>query len=131
MRVDSTAGPFRVFRRPSFQEFINTTMSACRFCGSPVDAKAAKAAVDAQTKLNAVCSGTTSIMTFAGLMLLLSVVSCIGACIGRPINLIVISGGWAGFGMLLVPFMIIGLRRRIKLTDRPEGPAIQRARRSL
>lgn len=131
MGSESTAVPFRVFRCSTCQEFINTTMSVCRFCGSPVDAVSAKAAIAVQTELNTVCSGATSTIILAGLFGGLIVFGFIGACIGMPKPFILRGVAGASLGVLILPLLIIGLLRRIKRINRPGEPGIQQAKRCL
>ena len=56
------------FPCPSCREFINTSMSECRFCHAPVDPQAAMAAVEVQEKINAACNSASMVRTLAGAM---------------------------------------------------------------
>ncbi len=102
-------------------------MSQCRFCGSPVVASAAKAAVEVQTKLNAVCFDASYVMVFA-----------LGMVLASPFALGYLFPfdqlrGVIVFGLcfLAVPFLTIRSLWRIKTIDRPDEPAIRRAKPTL
>ncbi len=46
----------QVFQCPNCQEFINTTMTSCKFCQTPVDAAAAQNLVTMQGQVNWACN---------------------------------------------------------------------------
>jgi hypothetical protein len=56
------------FPCPSCHEFINTSMTECKFCHAPVDAQAAMLAVEQQEKINGACNSASMIRTLAGAM---------------------------------------------------------------
>lgn len=56
------------FPCPNCHEFINTSMTACKFCSVPVDPYTASRAVEAQEKINSACNGASVIRNMAGVM---------------------------------------------------------------
>src|SRR5215210_7630052 len=56
------------FPCPNCREFINTSMTECKFCHAPVDPQAAMAAVEQQEKINSACNSASMIRNLAGAM---------------------------------------------------------------
>jgi hypothetical protein len=59
--TDITGVPVRVFQRPACKEYINTSMTECRFCGSPVDYEAALAGATLKEKIDQACDQADTI----------------------------------------------------------------------
>ncbi len=60
-------GKVGVFRCPNCQEFINTSLTECSFCHSPVDAAAAQEAAGLQSKVASACSNANYLKIMARL----------------------------------------------------------------
>ena len=56
------------FQCPNCHEYINTSMTQCRYCAVPIDAQLATAAVELQEKVNSACNSASLIRNMAGVM---------------------------------------------------------------
>jgi hypothetical protein len=56
------------FPCPNCHEFINTSMTACKYCSVPIDPQAASSAVELQDKINRACNDASLVRNLAGAM---------------------------------------------------------------
>lgn len=56
------------FPCPNCHEFINSSMTSCRYCSVPIDAQAASAAIEVQDKINRACNDASLVRNLAGVM---------------------------------------------------------------
>jgi hypothetical protein len=56
------------FPCPSCHEFINDSMTKCKYCSVPIDPEAASAAVELQDKVNRACNDASLVRNLAGAM---------------------------------------------------------------
>jgi hypothetical protein len=61
--TDVNGQPIEIFRCPACKEYINTSMTKCRFCGAPVDA-AALARAKVNQRIELVCRSAAGIVRF-------------------------------------------------------------------
>jgi hypothetical protein len=123
MAANLSGEGIRVFRCPNCNEFINTSLPQCRFCGAAVDPAAADAAATVQSKLNAVCNDSSYARILAGTMWVMFFVSLIPFC-G-----IVIFGAY--FLFFAVPVVTARSWWRISALGKSEDPALHTATRQL
>jgi hypothetical protein len=95
-----SASQGRIFQCSSCKEYINDSMSNCRFCGTSVDFAVAQSAADIQDKTNQACNDGNFIQTMARATIVMYLVSW-APLIGG-------AGGW-GFLILMlsIPVMIV------------------------
>ena len=86
------------FPCPNCHEFINTSMTTCRYCSVPIDPQAASTAVELQDKVNRACNDASLVRNLAGAMWVFFFV-----------RLIPIIGFLASVGMFLL-FLLIPIR---------------------
>jgi hypothetical protein len=89
-----------VFPCPNCRETINTSMAACKFCGTPIDRAAAAQAAADTTRVSAACSDASYLKIMAGLLIPFFVLMFIPF-----LNLAGVIGLW--FLRLAIPFMCI------------------------
>jgi len=56
------------FPCPNCHEFINTSMTTCKYCSVPIDPEAASSAVELQDKINRACNDASLVRNLAGAM---------------------------------------------------------------
>jgi hypothetical protein len=56
------------FSCPSCHEFINNSMTTCRYCFVPIDPQAASTAIELQDKVNEACNDASLVRNLAGAM---------------------------------------------------------------
>ncbi len=66
----------RVFQCASCGEYINTSMSACKFCGNLVDGKRAEQAAELQAAIGNACSDASFLRITAGAILVAFAARC-------------------------------------------------------
>jgi hypothetical protein len=102
MAIDGTVstGRIQVFQCPSCQEFINTSMNQCRFCGMLIDAALAQASAHHQADTSRACSDANYLKIMTRTMPVFFL-----------LNLIPVVGGFAGWGLIFlliaVPILIV------------------------
>lgn len=117
---DSSGRPIRVFRCPNCNEFINTALKHCRFCGWPVDPTVAEAAVKIQQRVNKVCNDASYAKILAEAMPIVYALAWIN-----------IVGRWAYAALfVVVPFLAVRSWWTIKSVGKSDRD-LQRAKRSL
>jgi hypothetical protein len=90
----------QVFPCPNCRETINTTMTACNFCGTAIDNTAAEQAASATTRISSACSDASYLKVMAGLLL-----PFLGLMFIPLLTLVGVVGLW--FLRLAIPFMCI------------------------
>lgn len=86
------------FPCPNCREFINTSMTTCRYCSAAIDPQAASTAVELQDKVNRACNDASLVRNLAGAMWVFFFV-----------RLIPIIGYVASFGVFVL-FVLITVR---------------------
>ena len=56
------------FPCPNCREFINTSMTTCRYCSVPIDPQVASTAVELQDTVNSACNDASLVRNLAGAM---------------------------------------------------------------
>jgi hypothetical protein len=95
MAIPGFAPAQRVFPCPHCKEFINTSMSECKFCGTAVDYEAAQRAAEIQEQTAKACSDANYLKVTARTMPIFYLVSWVP-----------IIGGIAGWGFLFLLFAV-------------------------
>lgn len=95
MTVPGFAPAQRVFPCPHCKEFINTSLSECKFCGTAVDYEAAQRAAEIQEQTAKACSDANYLKVTARTMPIFYLVSWVP-----------IVGGSAGWGFLFLLFAV-------------------------
>jgi len=56
------------FPCPNCHEFINSSMTTCKYCSVPIDPQAASTAIELQDKVNRACNDASLVRNLAGAM---------------------------------------------------------------
>jgi hypothetical protein len=56
------------FPCPNCHEFINSSMTTCKYCSVPIDPQAASSAIELQDKVNTACNDASLVRNLAGAM---------------------------------------------------------------
>jgi hypothetical protein len=89
-----------VFPCPNCRETINTSMAACKFCGTPIDRNAAEQSAAETTRISAACSDASYLKIMAGLLL-----PFLGLMFIPLLTLVGVVGLW--FLRVAIPFMCV------------------------
>jgi hypothetical protein len=113
----------RVFECPSCRQTINTSLSQCSYCSTPIDPQAAEAAAVLTTKVSQACSDASYVRILAGSLVvfwLLTIVPFMGLI------------GVVGYYVLLVLVPVLAIRWWMRFSSlRSVDPDFRRAKRNV
>jgi len=127
--TDSSGNRIEIFRCPSCKEYVNTSMSKCRFCGAALD-QAALANAKGEERIDRICGGASLILRYWWFMPALfwsfGIFDCnyfrIGFRLGSRFS------GWQWLpGLSLAPILFLWVRIRGVSSARPLVFQAQRA----
>ena len=115
-------GQPQTFPCPECKEIINDSMERCRYCGAPVDPRAAAEAADLQAQVNQACSDASYLKTAAFVM---------WAFLGLSFIPFIPLVSWA-FLFTFVAVLVLIVRWQLKFgrikTDDPDYPGAKRSK---
>lgn len=113
----------RVFECPNCSQTINTSLTQCPYCSTPVDAQASEAAAELTSKVSQACGNASYVRILAGSLVglwLLAFVPFIGLV------------GFVGYYVLLVLMPVLAIRWWVRFSSlRSEDPDYRRAKRNV